>query len=195
MHRRFANSVNDAEPSLVDKVIAVDHALTVAGIAHAFGGALALAYHTHEPRATADIDVNVTIDAVDVRRVLDALPSGIVWSDADCDRVLADEQVRLWWGRTPVDIFFRASAFHDAVGERAELQRFGGARLPFLAAQDLAVFKSLFDRPKDWVDIASMHAAGAFDVDVVVAELRSLIGDDPRVDQLAGLGSPDAAAR
>lgn len=184
MRRRFVNSVNHAEPSLVDKVIEVDRSLTAAEVRHAFGGALALAYHTLEPRATADIDVNVTADAADAERVLRALPDGVAWTEADIGRVHEDEQVRLWWGRTPVDLFFRASEFHDGAADRAELQPFGAYRLPFLAAQDLVVFKSLFDRPKDWVDIASMHAAGAFDVDAVVSALRSLLDDDPRVDQL-----------
>ena len=193
MRRRSANSVNDAEPSLVDKVIAVDRSLTTAGVRHAFGGALALAYHTLEPRATADIDVNVTVDATDAERVFDVLPDGVVWRDVDLTRVLEDEQVRLWWGRTPVDLFFRASEFHDAAADRAEMHPFGAHALPFLSAQDLVVFKSLFDRPKDWVDISAMHAAGAFDVEVTVDVLRSLIGDDPRVDQLARLASNEAS--
>ncbi len=189
MRRRSVNSVDDAEPSLVNKVIEVDRSLTAAEVRHAFGGALALAYHTLEPRATADIDVNVTADAADAERVLRALPDGVAWTEADIGRVHEDEQVRLWWGRTPVDLFFRASEFHDGAADRAELQPFGAHRLPFLAAQDLVVFKSLFDRPKDWVDIASMHAAGAFDVEAVVSALRSLLGDDPRVDHLLRVAS------
>jgi hypothetical protein len=176
--------VNDAEPSLVDKVIDVDRSLTRAGVRHAFGGALALAYYTLEPRATADIDVNVTVDATDAERVFRALPDGVAWTDRDVGRVLEDEQVRLWWGRTPVDLFFRASEFHDAAADRVELHPFGALRLPFLSAQDLAVFKSLYDRPKDWIDIASMYAAGAFDAETVESVLRSLIGADPRVENL-----------
>ena len=132
--------------------------------------------HDHGPAIEAD--------AVDAERVFQALPDGVAWTQVDIERVHEDEQVRLWWGRTPVDLFFRASAFHDAAADRAELQPFGAHRLPFLAAQDLVVFKSLFDRPKDWVDIAAMHAAGAFDVEAAVSALRSLVGHDPRVDQL-----------
>lgn len=189
MRRRSVSSVSDAEPSLVEKVIEVDRSLTAVGVRHAFGGALALAYYTLEPRATADIDVNVTVESVDAERVFRALPDGVAWTDADVTRALEDEQVRLWWGRTPVDLFFRASEFHDDAAERAELHPFGVHELPFLSAQDLAVFKSLFDRPKDWVDISAMLSAGALDVHVVVEVLRSLIGDDPRVDHLARLAS------
>src|SRR5659263_502227 len=41
------------EPSLPDKVVALDRALDDASIDHAFGGALALAYYA-EPRSTVD---------------------------------------------------------------------------------------------------------------------------------------------
>ena len=50
------------EPSLPDKVVALHHALEHGGIAHAFGGALALAYYA-EPRTTVDVDVNVFVTA------------------------------------------------------------------------------------------------------------------------------------
>ncbi|HEY7952208.1 MAG TPA: hypothetical protein VID70_04420 [Solirubrobacteraceae bacterium] len=47
-----------SEPSLPDKVLAIHRALAQAKVAHAFGGALALAYYA-EPRGTIDIDLNV----------------------------------------------------------------------------------------------------------------------------------------
>ena len=87
------------EPSLADKVVAVHRALDEAGVAHAFGGALALAYYA-EPRATVDIDVNVFVDPASYTQVLAALgPLGVVRPD-DPAQVLRDGQVRLRWGRT-----------------------------------------------------------------------------------------------
>lgn len=59
--------------------------------------------------------------------------------------------------------------------------------LPFLAADGLAVFKALFDRPKDWLDIAEMQAAGSIDLVAIADTARSLVGDDPRVDRLIEL--------
>ncbi len=153
--------MRDVEPSLVDKVIILDDTLSAHGVPHAFGGALALAYYTLDPRATADIDVNIGVDAVDAEHVFSALPDGIERDARDLARVRVDEQVRLWWGRNPVDLFFRASKFHDGVAARVEFHPFASTRLPFLAAVDLAVFKTLFDRPKDWIDIESMRQAGA----------------------------------
>lgn len=180
--------MNDAEPSLVEKVIALHDTLAAASIDHAFGGALALAYYTLEPRATADVDINIAVDPLDAERVLRQLPPAVPWSDSDLRDIERDEQIRLWWGRTPVDLFFRASDFHDDVATRVQRHPFAGVDLPFLAAGDLAVFKALFDRPKDWLDIAAMHAAGAIDVSDVAVVVRSLVGDDSRVARLTEVG-------
>ena len=179
--------MNDVEPSLVDKVIILDDTLSANGITHAFGGALALAYYTFDPRATADIDVNISVDAADAEAVFSVLPSGIERDAGDLERVRSDDQVRLWWGRNPVDLFFRASEFHDGVAARVERHQFASTQLPFIAASDLAVFKTLFNRPKDWVDIDSMRQARSIDVAAVAEVVRSLVGDDDRVSRLLAL--------
>lgn len=179
--------MHPAEPSLVDKVLALHDALDTAGLQHAFGGALALAYYTHDPRATADVDVNVSVPASRAQMVFDALPTGVLWTADDLERSSRDEQVRLWWDRTPVDLFFRAAPFHDGVAERSVTHQFASRSLPFVAADDLAVFKSLFSRPKDWLDIESMHAAGSIDVDVVTRAVQSLIGNGETVDRLLSI--------
>lgn len=177
------------EPTLVGKILTLHSGLTDGGIRHAFGGALALAYYTLEPRATADIDVNVTVDPAEASAVFAVLPDGVAWTDHDIDRVHHDEQVRLWWGRTPLDLFFRAAEFHDAVADRVEWHAFGGEDLPFLSAHDLAVFKALFDRPKDWLDITAMYDAGAITRRAVAESIQSLLGDDDRVQRLLDLGN------
>ncbi|MCB0979024.1 MAG: hypothetical protein KDB17_00015, partial [Ilumatobacter sp.] len=53
-----------------------------------------------------------------------------------------------------------------------------------LAAEDLAVFKALFDRPKDWVDIATMAESNAIDLDEAADRLATLLPGDNRVDRL-----------
>ena len=45
-------------PSLVELIVEINDNLTEAKISHGFGGALALAYYTSEPRATDDVDIN-----------------------------------------------------------------------------------------------------------------------------------------
>ncbi len=56
--------------TMAERVAAIDDAL--AGVPHAFGGALALAYYA-EPRATIDIDVNVFVPPASFATVLDPL--------------------------------------------------------------------------------------------------------------------------
>jgi hypothetical protein len=180
-------------PSLVDKIGALADALSAAAIAHAFGGALALAYATEEPRGTRDIDVNVFVGPDEADAVFHALPAAVAWSASDVETVRRDEQVRLWWDDTPVDVFFAAHPFHLAAGARARPVQFTGRTIRVLAPVDLATFKVLFDRPKDWVDIATMLDSGTLDLAAVVDEVAALLGgDDPRVARLQALPSPSA---
>lgn len=173
--------------TLVERIIALAAALDEADLDWALGGALALAFATEEPRGTRDIDINVFVATNEVERVFDALPAGVLRGRAERRAVLADDQVRLWWDDTPIDLFFAASDFHFDVATRCELVNFSGRKVPVLCAEDLAVFKAMFDRPKDWVDIAEMVAAGALDPGLAAARLRSVLGDDARVERLAGV--------
>jgi predicted nucleotidyltransferase len=172
--------------SLVAQVLGIAHALDEAGIEWALGGALALAYATEEPRGTRDIDVNVFVSASEVRRVFVALPDGVTASTSDEARVLAEDQVRLWWDGTPIDLFFAAGPFHAEVANRIRRVPFAGHEVKVLCAEDLAVFKAMFDRPKDWVDIDEMATSGALDRTVAAQRLEHLLGSvDPRVWRLA----------
>ena len=67
--------------------------------------------------------------------------------------------------------------------------------VPFLACGDLATFKVLFDRPKDWVDLAEMRRAG-LDPSTVRENLVGLFGEDDddvdaAVQRLASLADLD----
>ncbi len=140
-----------SEPSLPDKVIAIHLALSSAKVPHAFGGALALAYYA-EPRATIDIDLNVFAAPSEYATVERALsPLGVTPLDsAVAER---DGQCRTWWGRSPIDLFFAYDELHDAMRRQARLLPFGEDRIPVLSPEHLVVCKSVFDRPKDWLDI------------------------------------------
>jgi hypothetical protein len=49
------------------------------------------------------------------------------------------------------------------------------------------VFKAMFARPRDWVDIEAMVEARSLDVDEAMRWVREMAGDDPRVERLAEL--------
>lgn len=171
--------------TIVRKIVAVHRALDRAGLPHAFGGALALAWCTEQARGTIDIDVNVFVDASESRRVAGALPKAVTRSDAQLAALERDGQVRLWWDRTPVDVFLDTTAFHRQVIGRCRREAFGGAEVPFLSCFDIAVFKAFFNRTKDWADLEEMQAAGTLDIAAVMAVLVEYLGaDDERVGKL-----------
>jgi hypothetical protein len=176
--------------NLAEKAVALSAALRDAGIPHAFGGAVALIYCTSEVRATIDLDVNVFVDHRDARRGLLALPDDVEWTQQDEATIVADGQARLWWGDTPVDVFFDTTDFHRQVARRAVTQPFLGTDLPVLSCSDLAVFKAFFDRTKDWADLEAMATAGALDVAAVCGALVAHLGaDDPRIARVRSLVS------
>lgn len=171
-----------------EKMLAIHRALDDAGLAHAFGGALALAWCTERARGTIDIDLNVFVGTDRTASVLEALPADVVWSDDDLALIERDGQQRLWWDRTPVDVFLNTTDFHERAAARARWEQFDGEALPFLACSDLAVFKAFFNRTKDWADLEEMHVAGTLDLDLVTGVLvRHLGADDPRIAKLQAL--------
>ena len=170
---------------LADKVLAVDRGLTDAGIPHAFGGALALAYCIGEPRATIDIDLNVFVHEDRAADVVAAMPSAVHHTARDVVTLQQDGQARLWWDDTPVDVFLSTTEFHDAAAGRVRRELFAGQELPFLGCTDLAVFKAFFNRTRDWADLEDMAAAETLDRERVIAILgRYLDADDERLDWL-----------
>jgi hypothetical protein len=172
--------------NLVDKVVALHGSLDSANIAHAFGGALALAYCTGDPRGTSDIDLNIFVPSADPSTLFAALPLRCTWSDSDQRHVQRDGQVRIFWDDTPLDLFFIDHPFHDQVATRTRTVTFSTTTIPVLSCADLAVFKAFFDRPKDWVDISEMLLTDSFDVPVVQQQLGELLGpDDSRIERVA----------
>ncbi len=174
--------------SLPDRIVAVHHALDVAAIPHAFGGALALAWCTGRARGTIDIDVNVFVPSDRAREVLAALPAGVIWGDADVAAIERDGQVRVWWDGTPVDVFANTTEFHEQAATRVRQETFAGEAVPFLDCGDLAVFKAFFSRTKDWADLEEMAEAGTLDAEGVVGVLARYLGpDDERVARVLAL--------
>jgi hypothetical protein len=174
--------------TLPERILALERGL--AAIPHAFGGALALAYYA-EPRATIDIDLNVFVPAdhyPDVAAPLLAL--GVDADDPDAVAAVArDGQTRVMWDLTPIDLFFAYDAFHDAAAAARRTVPFADSSIPILSAEHLIVCKAVFNRPKDWVDIDAVLAAG---VAIDTAEVLRWVGritadDDPRYERIAAV--------
>jgi hypothetical protein len=176
--------------SLADRLLAVHDALSDAGFPHAFGGAIALAYCTEEPRGTRDLDVNVFAEPSRAGAVLAALPEGVTFGPADVRAAERDGQVRVWWEDTPLDLFLDVHRFHRDVAAGVRMVPFTGREIPVLGCTALVVFKALFGRTRDWADIEAVAEAGSADLTEANAWLRRVLGaDDPISRRLAALGS------
>jgi len=171
-----------------EKIVAIHDSLAAAGLAHAFGGALALAWCTGRARGTIDIDVNVFVDSARAEAVLVALPADVARSARLVNALRRDGQVRTWWDKTPLDIFLNSTEFHRAAAGRVRWESFLGRDIPFLGCHDLAVFKAFFNRTKDWADLEEMTAAGTIEPAAVAAVLIDMLGAaDERVIRLIEL--------
>jgi hypothetical protein len=169
-------------PLLDEKVIALERALEGGRLPHAFGGALALAYYA-TPRGTVDIDLNVFVPAERAGPVLELLGGlGVATRGEAALREIAERgQVRLRFGGTPVDLFFSYDPLHESAMRRRRRVPFGdGVSISILSAEDLAVFKAIFDRAKDWSDLREMlFAQGAgFDAEYALHWLRRILPPD-----------------
>ena len=173
---------------LPERIVTIHRALTKASIPHAFGGAIALAYATLDPRGTSDVDVNIFTPANEPERALAALPEGIDQPAGTAETIAREGQIRLWWDETPIDLFFDYIPLHDEAARNRRTVPFEGEQIPILGPVELAVFKVMFDRTRDWADLEAMTEAGTLDVVAVRKAVESLVGgDDPRLARLDAL--------
>jgi hypothetical protein len=171
--------------TLAERIVALNQALKTHRVPHAFGGAIALAYWTLDPRGTSDIDLNVFVPSSAAARVRSSMPDGVAWDAATTDAIQREDQVRVWWDTTPVDLFFDALPIHADASHHRQMVPFEGVRIPVLGPVELTVFKVMFDRTRDWADIEAMLVAGTVDVPAVRSALATLLdGDDARLGRL-----------
>lgn len=179
--------------SFTEFVVEVHDLLDAAGIEHAFGGAVALAYYA-DPRATSDVDVNVFVGLGAFDHVIatfraagfepEELAGG--WMPGSGRRVRRE-------GSFPVDLFPNVDDDRYAVvAARTSVRPFGaaGREVPVLAVEDIVLFKLGFGRPKDWVDIEAVaRNGGTVDLDYIEEQLIGLRGPTmfPRVARLRRL--------
>jgi len=175
-------------PELVEKLLAIHRALKGHSLPHAFGGAIALAYCVEEPRGTRDLDLNIFIDAKDAARALGALPKGVRVSRDDIETVEREGQTRLFWDGVPVDVFLNNLPLHEEVANGVLWVPLGDEQIPVLDCASLVVFKSLFNRARDWGDIEEVAEAAPSDVTAAAETVATLVGEnDPSYKRLAAI--------
>jgi len=161
--------------------------LEEAGVPYAIGGAVAYGYWG-APRGTQDLDLNIFLAAEDAASALDVLISAGVQLDREQALATARERgdARGLYADMPVDIFFLSIPLHESAARRTVEVHLLGRVVRILSAEDLVIFKLLFFRGKDIVDIERVLAVrGAkLNRDYVSRWLIECVGtDDVRVSR------------
>ncbi|HTM18911.1 MAG TPA: hypothetical protein VL172_00320 [Kofleriaceae bacterium] len=142
-------------------------ALVAAGVDYAIGGALALAI-AGVPRGTVDVDVNVFVGLDELPRVIDALQALGIAIDiaAATARARQDGMFVGRWDGMRIDVFLPSIPFADeAARTRVQVTDAAGWTGWFLSAEALSVFKLLFFRGKDVIDLERLVAAAGSRLD------------------------------
>ena len=169
-----------------DAGLQIAEVLESRGVSYALGGALAYGQYGI-PRATNDVDVNVFVEVESLQPVFAALRSlGIVVDDtAARDRAGDEGMFVVHHGGFRVDVFTPSIEF-SWEAERTRVRRtVDGVGVWFLSAEALCVFKLLFFRGKDIVDLERLIAVQGSAVDgaYVRARIAEMLGEqDPRVE-------------
>lgn len=161
-----------------------------AGFDYALSGAIALAYWA-TPRATVDIDLAVDADATRLPELVAALANA--GCSIDESQALAAAERGDFGGRIAgirVDIFLPVLALSEAAMARRVRVPFGEREAWILSAEDLALFKLIFGRTKDFADLERLLATqrDRLDYDYMDRWVRSMFpADDPRVARFCAL--------
>jgi hypothetical protein len=174
-------AVSTAERGAADAAQALAGALEAAGIPYAIGGALALAI-AGVPRGTADVDVNVFVGEQQLPHVTRALAELGVAVDAAAAAAKAkrDGMFVGRWDGMRIDVFLPSIPFaHEAAKTRIRVTDAAGWSGWFLSAEAVAVFKLLFFRGKDIVDLERLVAVRPeLDTAYVRKWIADMMGED-----------------
>lgn len=171
----------NVERSAADAAQRIADELESAGISHAIGGALALAI-AGVPRGTADVDINIFVSDERIPEVVDLLKRLGIEIDLETAKakVRRDGMFIGRWDGMRIDVFLPSIPF-ALEAERTRIRVTDGAGWSgwFLSAEALTVFKLLFFRGKDIVDLERLVAVRPeLDRAYVRQWIAKMMGDD-----------------
>lgn len=155
-------------------------ALQAARIPYAVGGAIAYGFFG-AARGTHDVDLNVFVSGDLARPALDVLVKAGLSIDLDGALATAIERgdARGTFAGMPVDVFFNSIPAHERAARRTRVVQLHGVAIDILAPEDTAIFKMLFFRGKDLVDVERLLAlTPSLDRDSVRSALVEVVGED-----------------
>lgn len=170
--------------------LALVRALDTAGMPCAIGGALALGLWG-VPRGTKDVDLNVFVPEGRFADLLERLaeagcvaPGDQPWTEetrAEFLRRAREGEVAVAWkDGFRVDVFVPSIPFYAEAAATVREVEVEGERVPVLSAEALCVFKLLFFREKDLLDLRRLVARqqDALDAGWVRAQIAGMVGEE-----------------
>jgi hypothetical protein len=138
------------------------------GLPCAVGGALALGAWG-VPRTTSDVEVSVFVSESELDSLLDSVERvGAMMERAEAHRTVARTGFFLaYYGRTRIDVFIAHHPWHaEMQRRRVSLPTPDGHPRWFLSAEDTALAKLLYARPKDVQNLRRLFAVQAGRLDL-----------------------------
>lgn len=153
---------------------------------YAIGDALALGVWG-APRATKDVDLTIFIEEAELGRAFDALERAGVMLERET-AIREVRQIGMFKGRAGrlfVDVFITGHPQYEDMRRRrvAIDDPVSGRALSFISAEDLALHKLIYGRPKDVIDLEQLFARRpTLDVSYIRGWLvRMVPAGDPRL--------------
>jgi len=180
---------NDAEQPVDPGTVAgrLARALDERKTEYALGGAIALGFWA-QPRGTMDVDLTLFMANDRLSEVIWELQEiGCDVSATSAIRSLREHGFcRATFASWRVDVFVPTIPFYDQAKARRKRLFLGDQQVAVLDAESLAVFKLMFFRPQDIVDLREIlrMQGAAFDRTWVRDQLLIIVGQrDPRIAQ------------
>ena len=165
----------------LEAALAISHAFDEHGVSYAIGGALACGLWSI-PRATIDVDVNLFIPVERLGKVFEALRSlGIELDEGKAIEMAQQRGMFIArYGLFRVDLFTPSIDFSWEAARTRVRHAIEGREAYFLSAEALAVFKLLFFRAKDIVDLQRLLAVqgSRLDTSYVRRHVVAMMGED-----------------
>ncbi|MEQ1502490.1 MAG: hypothetical protein ABMB14_09670 [Myxococcota bacterium] len=156
-------------------------ALDDGGVPYAIGGAIAYGLWG-DPRGTYDVDINLFVGREQLDRALDVIEAAGVTLDREAARRadLDGDVIVGWCDGLRIDLFTPSIPFSwEAMNTRVRLTGPLGSAA-YLSAEATAVFKLLFFRSKDRVDLEKLVAVQGGDLDAAYVRrwMVDMMGED-----------------
>jgi hypothetical protein len=158
---------------------ALANALEQRGYEYALGGALALGYWA-EPRSTVDVDLTLYLSPESPAKCVQVLQEvGCELSPVEAMKLIDEHGFcRTKFHLLRVDVFFPTIPFYEAAKARRRLVPLRDGHVQVWDAETLAVFKMMFFREKDLLDLKRIVAnqKTGFDGEWVRKQLVEIYG-------------------